>query len=75
MTYEFVCVIKFPNTRHYQSWRVVFYVPRYWLQSYNKNHIFGTFLPSFFTFSAKLFVPLQPEMYNDRLTYGTEIQQ
>ena len=45
-------VTKFPNTRHYQSWRVVFYVPRYWLQRYDKNHISGTFLPSFFIFSV-----------------------
>ena len=31
-------VTKFPNTRHYQSWRVVFYVPRYWLQRYDKKY-------------------------------------
>ena len=29
-----------------------FFVPRYWLQRYDKNHISGTFLPSFFIFSV-----------------------
>jgi len=31
----------------------------FWLQRYNKNHIFGTFLPTFFTFpSIFLILPL-----------------